>query len=73
MLFPEAGIGGVVIGDDDGVVIYPQIAFQATEEVFGQMARIPLGKWLTQPCQVTYQWLIDTGKMPVGLLYANCA
>ena len=48
MLFPEAGVWGVVIGDDDGIVLDPQIAFQTTEEVLGQMERIPLGKRLAQ-------------------------
>ena len=57
MLFPEGGFGGVVIGNDEGILLDPQIAFQATEKVLGQMARIPLGKWLTQ----TLAELMDEG------------
>ncbi len=48
MPFPEAGVWGVVIGDDDGIVFDPQIAFQTTEEVLGHMERIPFGKRLAQ-------------------------
>ena len=37
VLFPPAGVGGVVRGDDDGIVLDPPAAFQTAEEVLGQM------------------------------------
>jgi hypothetical protein len=37
------GIGRIVVGDDDGVVVESDVAVEAAEEIFGKVCRIPLG------------------------------
>lgn len=63
MRFPSVGIGSVVIGDEDGVVIHAQIAFQSTEEMLGQMERVPLVEGRTQAfSQLIDERLSDQGQ-----------
>jgi hypothetical protein len=57
MDFPTVGVGRVVIGDEDGVVIDPQITLHTAEQIFGQMERVPLAKGRTH----TLAELMDEG------------
>ena len=41
-------VGGIVIGDDDRVLLHPHVTFQTTEDVLGQMGGVPVSEGRTQ-------------------------
>lgn len=76
MMFPTLGIRSVVIGDEDGVVIHAQIAFQSTEQMLGQMEGVPFVKGRTQALsELADERLCDQGQghLPQTNVKIECA
>src|SRR5207249_3166750 len=50
IVFAEAiRVRGIVIGDHDGFLGHPNVAFQSTKEALGEMGCFPVGIGLTEP------------------------